>query len=663
MANNYRKLITSLGLISLLLMPVFAQDAASSEDVSSPAEETSSSDYIIVVTADKVEQNLDDTVESVQVLTKEEIEQSGAHTLSEALNSIPGLSYTGRSIGSSEPFQMNGFSDEYVKILVDGIAIAAGDSSDVLSQISMYNVEQIEVMYGSSSALYGSDAIAGVINIITKKTGENTLNFTIGQEAGSNGQFTGDAGISYRGDVFRTEASVGYNYNSGNYEDAVYPDTGEEYREYSIAQSLKYNVRGLMGWQFAEGSDISISGNYASTELEDFKSTDNKPSYYNRNYDSLSGTMNFNVALGQRQSIGGFFSARNYNTVSKDKYFDGSYDDESSTVFGDYEAEIRYQNDLSASHNLLAGINTIYSTYEDADDNYSSLYTSLFAQDMMSFGRLQLIPGARMMISIPVDDSEMAEDEELSFNLTPKLSARFDVNDTVILRASAGMGYRVPTFTQKYNSFWKAYGNPDLRPETSYTATLGTDIKPVKGLTLTANGYFTYLEDMIERVRYDEEDGSWYRIYENIGEVISTGYNLQGNYNSGNWNTSLSYNYLFMRSIEEGELVELTGKVPHQVKGSVAYTIPCSKTTYSLNATWYAPSVRNVDEETKSPDYLIANIRVEQPLLEDRLSIYGGVKNLLNNFSFTNGEDDESMEDAFGTSDGVVVYVGARYQY
>ncbi|MBP3773233.1 MAG: TonB-dependent receptor plug domain-containing protein [Treponema sp.] len=99
----------SIGMlaISLLFLPLFSQEGGDEEDV-------------ILVSASKIDEELSRTTENVQVITRQMLEQSGSHTLSDALNSVPGVSFIGKTVGNSEPLQMNGFTDEYVKILVDG---------------------------------------------------------------------------------------------------------------------------------------------------------------------------------------------------------------------------------------------------------------------------------------------------------------------------------------------------------------------------------------------------------------------------------------------------------------------------------------------------------------------------------------------------------------
>ncbi|MBR4322461.1 MAG: TonB-dependent receptor plug domain-containing protein, partial [Treponema sp.] len=92
--------------------------------IAQEAEETDSfSEDVIIVSASKIDESLSKTTEHVEVITGEMIEQSGAHTLNEVLNSVPGVSFVGKTVGNSEPLQMNGFTDEYVKILIDGVPV------------------------------------------------------------------------------------------------------------------------------------------------------------------------------------------------------------------------------------------------------------------------------------------------------------------------------------------------------------------------------------------------------------------------------------------------------------------------------------------------------------------------------------------------------------
>ena len=107
----------ALCALAALALPLAAQEAAAAADTAYAGE---SDEDVIIVTAAKIDEDISKTTEHVEVITSEMIEQSGAHTLNEVLNAVPGVSFIGKTVGNSEPLQMNGFTDEYVKILVDG---------------------------------------------------------------------------------------------------------------------------------------------------------------------------------------------------------------------------------------------------------------------------------------------------------------------------------------------------------------------------------------------------------------------------------------------------------------------------------------------------------------------------------------------------------------
>ena len=160
------------------------------------------------------------------------------------------------------------------------------------------------------------------------------------------------------------------------------------------------------------------------------------------------------------------------------------------------------------------------------------------------------------------------------------------------------------------------------------------------------------------------------RNYENFGDVISTGANFKIEYKSGPWNSYLSYNYLFMRQIEDGAFEEITGKIPHQIKASLTYSIEKTKTDLNVNAFWYAPRSRSTTYDydsstssTRTSDYLKVNVRIDQHMLKNHLTLYSGIKNLLNSTSFIKSNSGQTMRECFGSGDGIQFYLGARYKW
>lgn len=132
-------------------------------------------DAVIEVSAQKLVQEISESVEQKSVVSEEEIQKSGAKTVGDALKNLPKITVSNASAGNAnESISMQGLGNGYVKIMIDGVAVSSDfDGSTPIFQIPVENIERIEVTKGADSVLYGSESMGGTINIITKKNAEN----------------------------------------------------------------------------------------------------------------------------------------------------------------------------------------------------------------------------------------------------------------------------------------------------------------------------------------------------------------------------------------------------------------------------------------------------------------------------------------------------------
>ena len=156
-------------------------------------------DVVVTATRYPIKQSL--TGKVVTVITRQDLARNTGKTLTEMLNTQAGLviNGSGNTPGTNQDVYMRGAAAGKTLILIDGIPLydASGISGAFdLNFISIDQVERIEILKGSQSTLYGSDAIAGVINIITKKGGPGKIGFTADLAAGTYGSFKGTAGIN-----------------------------------------------------------------------------------------------------------------------------------------------------------------------------------------------------------------------------------------------------------------------------------------------------------------------------------------------------------------------------------------------------------------------------------------------------------------------------------
>lgn len=128
-------------------------------------------DDVIVVNAEKIEQKIDESTEQKRTITNDDIRKSGAKNVGDALKTLPDVAVSAATAGNAnETVTMQGLGNGYVKIMIDGVSVSTDLSGAApIFQIPVENIERIEVIKGADAVLYGSSAMGGIINIITKR--------------------------------------------------------------------------------------------------------------------------------------------------------------------------------------------------------------------------------------------------------------------------------------------------------------------------------------------------------------------------------------------------------------------------------------------------------------------------------------------------------------
>ncbi|MBZ9777972.1 TonB-dependent receptor plug domain-containing protein [Psychroflexus sp. CAK8W] len=139
----------------------------------------------VVITATRTERNREDIPMPVKVLSQEVISNTGLRRADELLNEQTGITTITDQSGF-QGIQMQGINSEYIMILIDNVPVVGRQSGNLdLSRLALGNIERIEIIKGPSSSLYGSEALGGVINIITQKASKSKLNFGVDAAFGS----------------------------------------------------------------------------------------------------------------------------------------------------------------------------------------------------------------------------------------------------------------------------------------------------------------------------------------------------------------------------------------------------------------------------------------------------------------------------------------------
>ena len=533
----------------------------------------------IVVTGTKTPHTLQDVPVETVVITAEDIERKNAKNIMDLLVDIPGIQtgYHDDVFGTyTWVAKMRGldFNSGYGLILIDGQrAMGCGQSGGMgeygigLNQIPVNMIERIEVVKGPGSALYGSDAMAGVINIITKKAPKEATGWagvTYGKydvkrknNDGSEDEAHGSRNMSQAYVSYGDRISDRFGYLLHyNYESA------DDIKEDPL-QSARHSFLGKLDAQLNENLDI-----YLKYEMSDYEKIDN------RQEDSYRLSAGIDYLLKQNH----LFSLKGY-TYNWDfthgypgyshgyKYGDTGYN----------QGEIQYTWNFEDWNTLIMGCETqlqdIDYKIENADGSVVIVdedvrTSSLYLQDELKlFNALTLVGGVRYD-----DHSTFGSEANPKFSLMYKL-----FNDTTF-RASAGSSYKSPTIRQLYYSTpyrhgnFYAQSNPDLKPEKGVGYAASVEQWLFNNTLMLNLGYFRNdVDDMVVR----EDTGDLYNglplmIYKNVEKAWTRGIEFMcKTYLSDGFSTTLSYTYTDTENEETGK--ELTYVPTHSASLSPAY--------------------------------------------------------------------------------------------
>ena len=586
----------------------------------------------VVVTATKTPHTLKDVPVETVVITRGDIEKMNAQNTLDILKNIPGINasvhddvfgtYTWRA-------KLRGlnFNDGYGLILIDGQrAMGCGQSGGMgeygigVNQIPVDMIERIEVVKGPCSALYGSDAMTGVINIITKKSPNKTTGgagaaygwYKI-KEKNKDGTVTKPSDNGHGRNISNTYVSYGdsisdrvgyllhYNYDSAE-------DIGED--------PIKSDRHSFMG-----KLDASINDHidfYMKSELSDYEKIDNRQ----------EDTWRISAGIDYRPTNDHFFSFKAYTYIwdFTHGYPGYSYGYKHGDVGYD-QGELLYtwrftdQNVITLGGELQRqGIDYIIENPDDSIVNVNEDVdtSSLYIQDEITlFDDFTLVGGFRY------DDHSTFGDE-----LNPKLNLMYRFSEDTTFRASAGRAFKSPTIRQLYYNTPYRHGdyyvqsNADLEPETSAGYSISIEQWLLKQDIMFNLGYFRNdVDDMVVR----EDTGTTYdglplKIYKNVEEAWTQGIELMCRmYLTEILSASLSYTYTASENEETGK--DLTYVPEHSFTFSPAYELEKYDLGTSATVSYIGKQYKDSENTTQIDGHTVVNVKIYKHLSDkDKLS-------------------------------------------
>lgn len=398
----------------------------------------------VVVTATRTRRDIEEVTIPVSVVGKQEIERSGSMRLSDIL-----AEQTGMQIVSDHGtgLQVQGFDPDYTLIMIDGNPVIGRTAGTLeLDRISVRNVKQIEIVKGPSSALWGSDALAGVVNIITQVSSRPLSGgFTIRYGENETLDLAGDVSFQtgrWSNNLFlNRNASDGYRIDSNSAGQTV-PD----YENYTLSYRTDLELSDRITF------DASLRYFTENQENTD-QITDEEENQHYLNSDASRKDFVINPTLSvqpaERLDLSVGLQSSFYKTESDLTYLE-SGDVYASTNFKQYYNKPEFQAGFrwSDRHHSLVGGGVIFERLEadryPDEPNFTTQF--LFAQHSWTpVQKLELTAGFRYDVH-----------SEYSSQLSPKFSARYNAKDWLQFRASVGRGFKAPEFRQLFLDFTNA---------------------------------------------------------------------------------------------------------------------------------------------------------------------------------------------------------------
>jgi vitamin B12 transporter len=506
----------------------------------------------VVVTATRIPTPESQVASSITVISAEDIAAMQVQTLPDALRDVAGLNLvqTGGAGGQTSIY-MRGANSNHVKVLVDGI-----DMGDPSSPIGAYDfgafltgdIQSIEVLRGPQSGLYGSDAIGGVINVITK-AGSGPAQFSASAEGGSFDTFNQNGSVSGSSGGFHYSANIEH-FHSGATPvtplDLLLPG---ERRIDDYYDNLTASTR--LGFDLTDSVDVGLVARYTDTHLRltgenendypadfpDFsQSTDDTRQYYAR---ATAHAVAFDGVLDHTVGIA-------YGSIESPQYSPdyGASDYAGDRLKADWQGNIKVAPDqtliLGAEHERDAIKQPI-----EAGTTIDSGYAELQSQ----FGR-----SVFDTVSIRYDDND-----RFGGKLTYRFAPAYVIQESgTKLKASIGSGFKAPTLSEMFENFPPYfYGNPNLKPESSVGWDAGVEQVASSGSVELG---VTYFRNRIRNLIDSNADDS---SYANVGRARTDGIESYLAYRPGS-GYSARLDYTFTEAVDEVADAELLRRPKHK---------------------------------------------------------------------------------------------------
>ncbi len=637
--------------ISFLGYEVLKTEVVIGKDYEFSLSEESQTLNSLVVTGQYSENSPEKAVQKITIITQEKIEKMAAVNLKDVLSNEMNIRLSQDNVLGSG-MSLQGLSGENVKILIDGVPmIGRLDGNIDLSQINMNDVERIEIIQGPMSVNYGTNALAGVINIITRKDSKKKLEVGVNSYSESVGNYNVDGRVSFNHKKQAIVISGGRNFFDGWIDGDPIFFEGER-----IADSSRYKTWNPKEQWFGKVNyQYSFKGGYVRYTLGGFHEVIKnrglpKAPYGETAFDDYYLTQRIDNSVTINKKLKkhnfNFILSRNDYKRTKNTYFkdltnleqvltENSGDQDTSTYDQWVLRSFIASTNDSTKLNYQIGVDlNLESAFGARIDDYEQQMG-----DFAAFGSVEYRPFEHTVIRPGI---RYAYNTDYDAPVTPSLNIKQSFGK-FNLRASYARGFRAPSLKELYFNFvdinHNITGNNDLGAEYSHNGTVAFNYTASKNNNLfkaEVVSYYNKIYNMITLAQTDLSSAAY--SYVNIDEFETQGIqlNLSDSYKHIKAGLGLSYTGRYNILHETVEGVAPFSYTP-EVRANLNYEFPKHKLYIAAfyKYTGKLPSFQLIDGSEQATqgwieDYHMADLSIGKKFWKNRLQVVVGSKNLFN---------------------------------
>ncbi|GAB3705147.1 TonB-dependent receptor [Spirosoma flavus] len=527
----------------------------------------------VVVTATRNERPMGALPLPVTVISAKQIQQMGSLRLNDVLREQTGLSIV---TDHGQGLQVQGFGPDYTLILIDGEPVVGRTAGTLdLTRLAVGNIKQIEIVKGPSSSLYGSEALAGVVNIITQAP--NVTRGNVSARYGANQTSDLSADVSRQWAIGQSGKlglyAFGNRYQSAGY--SLSPETGSQ----TVAPFTNYTGSGRLTYEFSPKLKLSISGRYfTENQTNDFLVS----STLRVSGPGMVRDYNLNPVLTHqvtdRWKLIYRFYRTGYYTNTDLRYADTRQEYDASFFRQTFNRpEVVTERMFNQKNILTIGAGFIDESVEATRYTERKQFNTTYG-----FAQYEWMPTLRWTV---IAGGRYDAHSQYASQFSPKLSARYALSQSLALRGSVGVGFKAPDFRQLYLNFdnavagYSVFGTQEaaagiarltrlgqiaeivldparlatIQAERSVAYNLGAQFKSIQiPLTASINLFRNDIRDLIDtQVIARKTNGQNVFSYNNLSRVYTQGAELESSwrwtFGSGQLTLSAGYQYLIAK--------------------------------------------------------------------------------------------------------------------